>query len=441
MNDIAAPVETIDLSNKEIRRAVLASIIGNGLEWFDFIVIGSFITLIGDAFFPNSSPAVSILQTFGAFAVGFIVRPFGGVLIGLYADRVGRRAALAMLIMLMAGGTLLIGITPSYSHIGIFAPIIFVFARVLQGLSVGGEFSSAAAMLVEYAPPKQRMFYGSFEMASQGFALVVGSVFAFTLARLLPHAALASWGWRVPFIAGSIIGPVGYYIRHNVAESPVLQRLQAKHALMPRGSFAPYFAQHKSALLCGIGVVAAGTALNFLWHSYMPVYVTHHLHLPLYDALFGNCASGLIAVVGYPLAGKLADRIGAYRIFFPVTIVFMFAAFPLYYFVASAPSIERLVAAQIIASLFLTLMSGAHPGMLTALFPARVRATGVAISYNIAVTLFGGLAPFIVSWGSTKINGEWAPPAFQVFAAIVSLVLVGATLRRTRAALQREEMS
>ena len=222
-------------------------------------------------------------------------------------------------------------------------------------------------MLVEYAPPRQRMFYGSFEMSSQGFALVVGSVFALSLARLLPHAALQAWGSRVPFIAGSLIGPLGFYIRHHVAKSPVLKRLQERHALQPRTAFAPYFARHKSAVICGVGVVIAGAALNFLWHGYMPVYVTRHLNLPLYAALFGNSASGLIAVFGYPLVGKLADRVGAYRIFFPTVIVFALAAFPLYQFVVEAPSIERLFCAQIVASIFLTLMSGAHPGMLTAL--------------------------------------------------------------------------
>jgi MFS family permease len=208
---------------------------------------------------------------------------------------------------------------------------------------------------------------------------------------------------------------------------------------MPRAAFLPYFARHKAAVLCGIGVIAVGAALNFLWHGYMPVYVTHHLHLPLYAALFGNSASGLIAVIGYPLVGKLADRVGAYRIFFPTVIVFMFAAFPLYYFVASAPGIERLFFAQIIASLFLTLMSGAHPGMLTALFPAQVRATGVAISYNIAVTLFGGLAPFIVTWAGTVINGDWAPAAFQIMAAMISLLLVATTLPRARRMLVQDE--
>lgn len=441
MTGTAASVDVIDLSSREIRRAVLASIIGNGLEWFDFIVIGSFVTLIADAYFPNSSPAVSILQTLGAFAAGFIVRPFGGILLGVYADRAGRRAALSLLIILMAAGTLLIGITPGYREIGIAAPIIFVCARVLQGLSVGGEFSSAAAMLVEYAPPKQRMFYGSFEMASQGFALLVGSLFAFALARMLTHAQLQAWGWRIPFIAGSLIGPLGFYIRHHVAESPVLHNLQERHALLPRDAFAPYFAKHKAALFCGIGVIVVGAALNFLWHGYMPLYVTRHLHLPLYAALFGNSASGLIAVIGYPLVGKLADRVGAYRVFFPTVIVFAFAAFPLYRFVAVDPTIQRLFIAQIVASLFLTLMSGPHPGMLTALFPARVRATGVAISYNIAVTFFGGMAPLIVTWLSGKIGGDGAPAGFQVLAALISLALVATMLPRARRMLAAEEAS
>ncbi|HEX7388840.1 MAG TPA: MFS transporter [Acidiphilium sp.] len=435
MTETAPSPLTIDIGSAEIRRAVLASIIGNGMEWFDFIVIGSFIHFISIAFFPAASPGVSILRTLGAFAAGFVVRPFGGILLGLYADRAGRRKALALLIVVMAFGTLLVGITPSYRQIGIAAPVIFVFARVLQGLSVGGEFASAASMLVEYAPAGKRMFYGSFEMASQGFALLVGSLLAFSLARYLPHAAMRSWGWRVPFILGAFIGPVGYYIRHHVAESPVLRRLQEHHDLMPRDRFAPYFARHKAALLCGIGVIVVGAALNFLWHGYMPLYVTRHLHLPLYVALFGNSASGLIAVIGYPLAGKLADRVGAYRVFFPVVIAFSIAAYPLYHFVVSDPTIPRLVTAQIIASLFLTLMSGPHPGMLTDLFPARVRATGVAISYNVAVTCFGGLAPLAVTWLIQVTKSDFVPAGFQIGAAVISLIVVAIALPRARAAL------
>jgi MFS family permease len=431
-------MEEVSLRDPETRRAVVAAVIGNGLEWFDFIVIGSFVTLIAQAYFPNSSPAASILQTWGATAVSFFVRPFGGILLGVYADRVGRRSALSLLIVMMAGGTLLIGITPSFAQIGIAAPAIFIFARILQGLSVGAEFSSAAAMLVEFAPANKRMFYGSFEMASQGLALLIGSLMAFTLARLLPHAALQSWGWRVPFILGAFIGPVGFYIRHNVAESPALLRAKAAHALLPRGAFAPYFARHRAAVYTGIGVIIVGTALNYLWHGYMPLFVTKHLHLPLYAALAGNSASGLIAVFGYPLAGRLADRVGAYRIFFPVVIIFALAAFPLYAYVADAPTIPHLVEAQIVASIFLCLMSGAHPGMLTALFPTYVRATGVAISYNIAVAFFGGLSPLIVTWASGTI-GAWAPAGFQVMAALISLVLVGVFLRAARSAREERE--
>lgn len=429
-DSLSADTTTVSLNQREIRRAVLASIIGNGLEWFDFIVIGAFLRYIAVAYFPAGSPAVSVLKTLGAFAVWFLVRPFGGILLGYYADRVGRRTALALLITLMAAGTLLVGITPTYAQIGIAAPIIFVFARVLQGLSVGGEFASAASMLVEYAPRGQRNFYGSFEMASQGFALLVGSLFAFFLARYLPAHAMQEWGWRVPFIVGFIIGPVGYYIRHHVAESPVLRQLQAQHALMHRDRFLPYFLNNKAALLCGMGVIIVGAAVNFLWHNYMPLYVTHQLHLPLYAALFGNSVSGVIAIFGYPLVGKLADRVGAFRLFFPVTIIFAFATYPLYVFVIASPSIERLFIAQMITSLFLTMMSGAHPGMLTSLFPPAVRATGVAISYNIAVTFFGGLSPLIVTWLSDKTGSDLVPAGFQIGSAIISLLLVGLCLPR-----------
>ena len=409
-----------------LRRAVIASVIGNGLEWFDFLSYAYFASTIGRVFFPLDDHTASLLLTLGVFAAGFVVRPIGGVLLGLYADRAGRKSALTLLIALMAAGTLLIALTPGYATIGLAAPALVILARVIQGLSVGGEFGSAAAMLTEYAPPGRRMFYGSFQMASQGLALLLASGFGYVLTTTLDAQALQDWGWRMPFLFGALIGPVGFYIRHNVGESPEFLKAQAARAA--RLDTAPRERLSVAAVICGIGVIAVGTALNYLWHSYAPTYVVEQLHLPISAALGGSTVAGLIAIVAYPASGWLADRVGAFRLFFPVVIAFALAAYPLYAYVAAAPSVGRLFTAQIISTLFLSLMSGPHPGMLAGLFPTRTRSTGIALSYNIAVTLFGGLAPITVTWLIAVSGNAMMPAYYQIMAAALSLVLVGSTL-------------
>ena len=415
-----------------IRRAVAASVIGNGLEWFDFLSYAFFAQIIARNFFPARVPGLSLLLTFAVFALGFVVRPLGGLLLGLYADRAGRRPALVLLLGMMAVGTLLIGLAPTYAEIGLAAPLLVLLARLLQGLSAGGEFGSAAAMLTEYAPPGRRMFYGSFQMSSQGVALLLASLFGYVLQRSLSPAAMTEWGWRVPFLAGCLIGPIGLYIRAGVAESPVFAQLAASRAApapVLRGLAAEW-----RAIVCGIGVIAVGTALNYLWHNYTPTYVVRELHLPREAALLSLSICGALAIVAYPVAGWVADRVGAFRMFFPVVIAFALAAWPLYAYVAAAPDLGRLLAAEIVATLFLAAMSGPHPGMLSMLFPASSRSTGVSLSYNVAVLLFGGLAPLTVTGLLDATGDRMVPAYYQIATAAISLVLVGATASTWRRA-------
>jgi MFS transporter, MHS family, proline/betaine transporter len=415
------------LTHAQVRRAVLASVIGNGLEWFDFLIYGYFAKTIAHVFFPVGNSFWSLTLTLATFAIGFIVRPLGGIAIGAWADRHGRRKTLSLLILLMAASTLLMGLTPGYASIGIAAPLLVLLARVLQGLSVGGEFATAAAMLTEYAPPGRKMFFGSFQMTSQAVALLLSSACGYLLTTHLSNEALTSWGWRVPFLLGALVGPVGFYIRHKVSESPEFVQMRERLGHAPRQSLRAFFRERGDAALCAMGVIIVGTATNYLWHSYMPLYVERQLHLPLRNALFGTAISGLISIAGYPLAGKLADRFGAYRLFFPITIVWICAAWPLFAWVLAAPTPGRVFAAQMIATVVLSLMSGAHPGMLTQLFPTATRSTGVALSYNIAVTLFGGLAPLTVSTLIDVSGSRMVPAAYLIFAGVVSLLLVGSS--------------
>ncbi len=430
MNDLSANSPAMHdappaLSRSMVRRAIFASVLGNGLEWFDFLIYGYFSKIIAQVFFPGDNAFVSIALTLATFAIGFFVRPLGGILLGVYADRVGRRRALSLLIVSMAASTLLMGLTPSYATIGIAAPLLIVLARLLQGLSVGGQFATASAMLVEYAPPGKKMFYGSFNMSSQAFALLLSSGVGWLLTTQLSHAQLVAWGWRLPFLMGSLAGPMGFYIRHRVAESPEFEALRDHGGnVSQRQTVREFFRTNRDAVICAMGVIIVGAATNYVWHSYLSLYVERQLHLPLSSALLGAFASGALNLFLFPLSGKLADRYGPYRCFYPVVIAWVICAYPLFHFVVAHPTPLHLFIAQMIATVFLAAMSGPHPGMLATLFPVRNRSTGVALSYNIAVTLFGGLAPLTITW-LTHLSGSSLTPAFYlIFAGVLSLAMV-----------------
>ena len=417
----------IRLSSRDVRRAVLASIIGNGLEWYDFLSYGFFAGYISHAFFPAENQFVSLMLAYAGFAVGFIVRPFGGVVLGAFADRAGRQRALSLLIGMMAAGTLVLGLTPGYAAIGVAAPVIVIIGRVLQGLSVGGEFGSATAMLVEYAPPGQKMFYGSFQMCSQAVAVLVASLLGYVLTTTVPHEALQDWAWRLPFLAGGLIGPIGFYIRRRVAESPEFAALKRRPGAVRRAPIRDVLARHMRPVLCAVGVIAVGTANNYIFNTYLPVFVVRQLHLSMSTALLGASVGGLISVVLYPFIGWLADRIGPYPIFFCSVILGGALVYPLFSYVIAAPAAERLFVAQVLMLVVHAFMIGPAPGLLARLFPVGVRSTGMSLSYNIAVTLFGGLAPVTVTW-LIRLAGSSMVPAFYLLGMTVfSLALVVAT--------------
>ncbi len=412
------------LSPAMIRRAIVASTIGNGLEWFDFLIYGFLASVISQVFFPAHSPALSLVLTWSTFAVGFVVRPFGGVLLGMYADRAGRQKALSLLILMMASGTFVLGLTPGYATIGLAAPALVVASRILQGLSVGGEFASATAMLVEYAPPSRKMFYGSFQMSSQALALALAGGFAYVLTSALTPAQLAGWGWRIPFLLGGLVGPIGFYIRRRVAESPEFANLMAHHPRHSRTSLAELFNDHTASVFCAIGAIVCGTASVYLWNTYLPGYATRTLHLPLSAPLLGATICGAINVFLVVGIGALADRVGGWRVFLPAVAASGLAAVPLFSFILAQPTHLNLFAVQLVASLLLAFIAAPIPGLLAGLFPTAVRSTGMAVSYNASVAIFGGMAPLTVTWLTGLTGSRMIPAYYLVGAAALSIAMV-----------------
>jgi MFS family permease len=415
-------------TNRMRRRVVLASILGNGLEWFDFVAYGYFASIIAKVFFPAGSQ-FSLMLAYATFAVAFVVRPIGGIVLGAYADRYGRRRALALLIVMMAFGTLTLGLTPSFATIGIAAPIIVVLGRIVQGISIGGEFASATALLVEYAPANRKMTFGSFQMSSQALGRVLVTGIGLPVLLLFPAATVLDGAWRIPFLIGSLIGPFGFYVRYRLAESPEFQQLLEHKQDIARAPVRDVLRHHWLELICAIGIIVIGTSLTYIWNTYLPTYVVEQLHLPLWQGLLGVTVTSAMAIGLCMVGGWLADSYGPYRMFFLFTVISALISYPLFAYVLAAPGFGRLFLAQFVVLTVFALLQGSGPGLLAGLFPIEVRSTGMAISYNLSVTVFGGFAPLTVTWLIAETGSKLVPAYYIIAAAVLSIVVVGSTLR------------
>ena len=403
------------------RRVVISSTLGNALEWFDFTVFGLFAGVIGRLYFPSQDPSSSLLYIFATFGIAFIARPIGGIVFGIYADKFGRKSALVMMIMAMAIGTGLIGIVPTYASIGIAAPVIILLARLIQGFSAGGEFGSASAMLIEFAPRGRRGFYGSWQAVSQSLATLLGALLATLLSKSLSPEAFATWGWRVPFLLGVLIGPVGVYLRRKVDESPDFKAFMASRDTSRDTPLRDVLTQHPRELFVAFCVVATGTSINYMGSTFFPAFVSQELKLDLVDAQIGLLCVAAINAMLSPLTGALSDRIGRRRLMIPGILAYGIVSFFLFSQLVATPTRAHLWELQA-CGLFLSVLFGPTPAFLAEIFPIGMRSTGASLMYNFAVMLFGGLAPFTNTWLISVTGQKTAPIYYIVFACLVGIV-------------------
>jgi MHS family proline/betaine transporter-like MFS transporter len=427
---LSAPVELPATSppgpqKKRFTRLIAAVSIGNALEWYDISSYGYFAVYVSKVFFPNSDPTISLLLTFGTFGLAFLVRPIGGVVLGAYADRHGRKASLMVSIVLMTFGTLAIAIMPSYETIGILAPIAVLIARLVQGFSAGGEFGSSTAFLVEHAPDR-RGFIASWQFASQGLGQVLSSAFGVGLTTWLTAADMGSWGWRIPFLFGVLVGPVGIYIRNHLEDAtppPARQESPVREV----------FLRQKFRVMLGIGALAISTAVNYLI-IYMPTYVVKTLNLPAVVGFEATLAGALSVTLLTPIAGMISDRIGRTTHMIAINLLLLFSIAPAFLLLTRNPTPAVIIIAVLWLATLKSLYFGPLAALMSELLPAAARATGLGLGYNIGVTVFGGMGPVIVTWlGSIAFIGDLSPAYYLTFVGILSLSAL-VTIRRTKAA-------
>lgn len=413
---VQASLLTRDYDAKR-RHAIAAATIGNGLEWFDFTVYGFFTPIIARLFFPAINDLTSILLTVGTYGVGFFMRPVGAVVLGVYADRKGRKAALTLTILMMAFGTALLGFAPTYAQAGIVGPLVIVLARLIQGFSAGGEIGGATAFLIEYAPPEKRGFYASWQQTSQALAVVLGGICGTIVTHALDPAAIDSWGWRVPFLLGLLIGPVGFYIRARVDETPVFTD---SHTQKSESPLRDALRDHPRGIASGFGVTILWTVCTYVLLFYMTTYAVKQLNIPLADAFVATTIGGLVLMLGCPIAGALSDRVGRKRLLLAAAIAIGVLIYPLFAWVNAKPDLITLAIVQGILGLLLAAFTGPAPALLAEQFPAGLRSTGLSLAYNFAVTIFGGFAAVIVTLLIEATGTKLAPSFYVMAAALVS---------------------
>jgi MFS family permease len=414
-------------SEKNITKLIVATSVGNALEWYDITIYGYFAIYVSKAFFPNDDQTTSLLLTFGTFGLAYLARPIGGIVLGAYADRHGRKSSLLISIVLMTIGTFTVAVMPSFASIGILAPIGVLAARLVQGFSAGGEFGSSTAFLVEHRP-ERRGFIASWQFASQGLSNLLASTFGVVLTGWMAPADLNSWGWRIPFLFGVLIGPIGIYIRNHLEDATAPPAAQVSPV-------KEIFLNQKSRVLLGIGALAISTAVNYLI-IYMPTYVVKNFNLPPVTGFTATFVGGIVVTLLTPFAGMLSDRIGRTRHMIAANILLLLSVFPMFLLITKNPVPAVIVFVVFVLSTLKAIYYGPLAALMAELLPPAVRATGLGLGYNIGVTLFGGMGPATMTWlGGFALFGDLAPGYYLTAVAILSLGTL-LTIHATSAALR-----
>ncbi|OLL29068.1 hypothetical protein BTH42_24350 [Burkholderia sp. SRS-W-2-2016] len=415
----ATTADTIEepASQAGVSRLILATSIGNALEFYDLVVYGYFAAVLSRTFFPVHDRTVSLLLTLGTFALSYLARPVGALALGSFSDRKGRKASLTLSIALMTLGTAMIALMPPYAAIGVLAPIGVFASRLLQGFSAGGEFGSSTAFLIEHAP-QRKGFMASWQFSSQGASTLLASLFGAVLTTTLSTEQLESWGWRIPFLFGLLIGPIGLYIRRRIDESPEFERAEKSEAPVRE-----LLATQKERVLVSIGALILTTTANYML-LYMPTYAARQLGLAPSSGFIATLLAGLIMMLLTPFIGHLSDKIGRVRIMLCTAVLFFATVYPAFVLMNAHPSLGTLLAAVAWVALLKATYFAPLPALMSEMFPTRTRTTGMAFGYNIGTTIFGGFTPVAIAALIAATGNNLAPGLYLMIAAVLSIFSV-----------------
>lgn len=384
-------------------RTIVAGSVGNAVEWFDWTIYASFAIFFSSQFFPEGNETTALLASFGIFAVGFFMRPIGGWLLGIFSDRYGRKAALGLTILMMAGGSLIIAVTPTYAAIGLAAPLLLTLARLLQGLSLGGEYASATTFLTEMAPPHRRGFYSSFVFFSAAVGILAASAVGWVLTTWLTRAEMAAWGWRIPFLLGALGGVVGLWIRRSIPETEAFS--ESKKAGVEKQPLRTLLREYPREVLRIIGFSVLTTFAFYIFVAYVPTYAIRHVQADPKVAFAANTVALIVFMVVQPLFGALSDRIGRKPQLIVFAAGYLFFFYPL--MSTLGPSFGSILLVELFGLVLYAMYTSIGPAIMSEQFPTSVRAVGIGAPYNLMVALLGGTTPYLLTWLQSNGLERW----------------------------------
>lgn len=408
------------LAARKRLRALAGVLLCNALEWYDFAIYGILATYISRAFFPQDAPHTALLATLAVFGVSFVLRPIGGLILGGLGDNWGRKPALLLAAAMMASGTLMIAFIPPYERIGIAAPLLLLAGRLLQGFSAGGEWGIANSFLLEWAPEGQRGLWTSFVAVTVALGSGFASGIAAILISSLPAESMSSFGWRIPFLLGALLGIVALWLRTGIDETPVYREARPVEAVTSEDAASPNV---RSGLFV-FGFTMHWTVCYYMFLVYMPLFTQSHAQLSSAQATWSNTVATLVIMLLVPLIGFLSDRHGRRPFLIGSCLLVIVLAIPAFWLIATVRSFALVIAIQALFGVAIALYSGPGPAVTVELFSTRGRSRWSAVSYALAVAVFGGFAPFIAVWLTKALDSPLAPTAYVIAAASISLLVI-----------------
>lgn len=427
MSESSEALEWPSAEGRLIGGTVAGGMIGNIIEWYDWTIYGLLSSIFAGQFFPAGNATTALLATLATFALGFVMRPVGSIVLSPLADRYGRRRMLSLTVLLMGAGSLIVALTPSYASIGVAAPLLLLLARLLQGFSAGGEFQGAAAFLVEHAPANRRGVIGSLHIGSIGVAVLIATGVSALATNFVPQPALSDWGWRIPFLIGAALSLYGLYIRSSLPETPHFVAVEQRRELESRPILRALTNHPWESFV--VFVMQMGTVQFYIWTVFLPTYAHLAGGLPLSQAFIGGVVSLAVFCVATVSAGAVSDRVGRRPVLITYSIGFFVLAWPMLHLLQNGDFLTFLVV-DIVGCILLGMVDGVMAATFCELFPTQVRTSGIGLPYAVCAAIFSGTAPLIATW-LLSIHMPWLLAVYiMVISAIGFVTFV--MMRETR---------
>ncbi|EPD51033.1 MFS transporter [Paenisporosarcina sp. FSL H8-0542] len=420
------------MDKKQTRRILIASLVGSSIEWFDYFLYGTVAALVfNQLFFVNEDPTVGLLLAYASFALAFFIRPFGGVIFSHIGDRIGRKKTLVLTLSLMGIATFGMGLLPTYQAIGVWAPILLITLRLVQGLGIGGEWGGALLLAVEYAPPEKRGLFGSIPQMGVTIGMLMGTI-ALWVMTLLPEESFMTWGWRVPFILSALLVIFGLWIRKGIDETPEFKKVQESGDI-PKLPIADTLKYHWREVLIAIGAKVVETAPFYIFSTFVVSYATTNLGYTRTSTLTAVMIATVVTTILIPIMGNLSDKVGRKKLYVAGTVGMALFAFP-YFWMIKQGSVALLIIATVIGlGIIWAPITAVLGTMFSEIFDAKVRYTGISLGYQIGAALAGGTAPLVATALLARFDNSYVPVAlYIVFTALISLVAIWAVKDRSR---------